>query len=239
MPEQMGEKGKNTEDFHYIRVTAPEVALERVLQLVTHHIPRAFHLDPSTMSRSSPPCTGGECGIDALNRALQERLNPRGQPVRSGEREFRVGDKVIQLRNDYQREVFNGEIGRIRSTNPETGEIRVDFDGRIVEYGQTDLNELALAYCISIHKSQGSEYPAIVVPLVAQHFIMLQRNLLYTAVTRARDLVCLVGHPRPFPGRAQCRAPAPPHRPLLPRPLPGPQMSTAASVGADLVSARG
>jgi len=187
---------ENLTDFYHIAVDAPDVVLERIVQLVTERIPNAFDLDPIEDIQVLAPMHRGDCGIDALNRALQQALNPRGRAVSAGDKAFRVGDKVIQLRNDYQREVFNGQIGRLQSVDAETGSIFVTFDDRRVEYGRTDLHELALAYCISIHKSQGSEYRAVVVPLVTQHYIMLQRNLLYTAITRARDLVCLVGQQR-------------------------------------------
>jgi exodeoxyribonuclease V alpha subunit len=183
-------------DFYHLAVETPEVARERVLELVAERIPKAFGLDPLRDVQVLAPMHRGDCGIEALNRALQERLNPNGATVGGGERSFRLGDKVLQLRNNYRKEVFNGEIGRLLEVDAESGDVGVDFDGKRVVYERSELHELALAYCISIHKSQGSEYPAVVVPLVSQHYMMLQRNLLYTAVTRARQLVCLVGQVR-------------------------------------------
>jgi exodeoxyribonuclease V alpha subunit len=139
----------------------------------------------------------GELGTAALNRALQERLNPaEGAELVRGDRAFRRRDKVMQLRNDYDRNVFNGDIGLIETVDPEGGVIRVDFDGRIATYERAELDQLVHAYAVSVHKSQGSEYPAVVIPLMTQHFMMLQRSLLYTAVTRGKKLVVLVGSRR-------------------------------------------
>jgi len=180
-------------EFYHIDARSPSDAARQVLKLVGERIPAAFHLDPFDDIQVLSPMHRGDCGIDALNAELQGLLNPSGEPVRLAEREFRMGDKVIQLRNDYQREVFNGQIGQLAGVDPETGVVTVQFEGRLVSYDRGNLADLALAYCISIHKSQGSEYPAVVVPITGQHYVMLQRNLLYTAVTRARRLVCLVG----------------------------------------------
>jgi exodeoxyribonuclease V alpha subunit len=135
----------------------------------------------------------GEAGAHNLNLALQNALNPSGITLEIGGRTFRINDKVMQIRNNYDKDVFNGDIGRIRSIDRESGEIRVEFDGRRATYGFSELEELVHAYAVTIHKSQGSEYPAVVFPLLTQHFMMLQRNLLYTAVTRARKLVVIVG----------------------------------------------
>ena len=136
----------------------------------------------------------GDLGTAAINRALQERLNPTsgGPELVRGERAFRRGDKVMQLKNDYDRNVFNGDIGVIASIDGE-GMLVVDFDGRTASYERAELDQLVHAYAVSVHKSQGSEYPAVVIPLVTQHFMMLQRSLLYTAVTRGKKLVVLVG----------------------------------------------
>jgi exodeoxyribonuclease V alpha subunit len=141
----------------------------------------------------------GAAGTEGLNRALQEALNPDGQTVALPGRILRVGDKVMQVRNDYERDVFNGDVGVIaaaRRDDEDEAVVEVDFDGRIVRYESEALGELELAYAVSVHKSQGSEYPAVVVPLVMQHFMLLQRNLLYTAVTRGKRLVVLVGSDR-------------------------------------------
>jgi exodeoxyribonuclease V alpha subunit len=137
-----------------------------------------------------------ELGVQNLNQQLQAALNPAGPGAKEVQRfgtAFRVGDKVIQTQNNYQRDVFNGDIGRVTAVEAVDQILVVDFDGRPVEYDFGDLDELALAYACSIHKSQGSEYPAVVIPLHTQHFVMLQRNLLYTGITRGRKLVALVG----------------------------------------------
>jgi exodeoxyribonuclease V alpha subunit len=134
-------------------------------------------------------------GTRSLNARLQEVLKPRrgGPEVERHGWTFRVGDKVLQTQNDYQKEVFNGDVGRVAAIDPEEQELSVDFDGRAVAYDFGELDTLALAYSISIHRSQGSEYPAVVMPLHTQHFVMLQRNLLYTGITRGKRLVVLVG----------------------------------------------
>jgi exodeoxyribonuclease V alpha subunit len=138
----------------------------------------------------------GAAGTISLNTALQGLLNPSKEEVLRGARSFRQGDKVMQVRNNYEKEVFNGDIGRIVRIDPDEHEVVVSYDGREVSYDFSELEEIALAYAISIHKSQGSEYPAVVIPLLTQHYVLLQRNLLYTAVTRARRLVVLVGSRR-------------------------------------------
>ena len=193
MPDTDRRKPTGDGDFFHVAVDDPETALERVVQAVCERIPKAFGLDPLVDVQVLAPMHRGVCGIQAINAALQEALNPKGKPIRGGEKELRVGDKVIQLRNNYRREVFNGMIGRVAGTDRESGEVVVLFGEQRVLYATQDLFELALAYCISIHKSQGSEYPAVVVPIMNQHYVMLQRNLLYTAVTRAKDLVLIVG----------------------------------------------
>ena len=140
----------------------------------------------------------GELGTAALNTALQDKLNPAvpgGTELVRGDRAYRRGDKVMQLKNDYDKNVFNGDIGVISGIEGEK-QLRVDFDGRSANYERQELDQLIHAYAVSIHKSQGSEYPAVVIPLVTQHFMMLQRSLLYTAVTRGKKLVVLVGSKR-------------------------------------------
>jgi exodeoxyribonuclease V alpha subunit len=135
----------------------------------------------------------GLLGVSNLNQELQALLNPRGEILQRGATTFRVGDKVMQVTNNYEREVFNGDIGRIVSINPFNREVTIRFENHPLVYPFNDLDEIVLAYATSVHKSQGSEYPAVVLPILTQHFVMLQRNLLYTAITRARRLVILVG----------------------------------------------
>jgi len=194
----VGAQGRG-EQFYVLERRTPEEAIEAVRELVTTRIPRGFKLDPIEDVQVLTPMQRGPVGAIALNEILQANLNPaRGDAaeVRRGTRLFRVGDKVMQLRNDYDKEVFNGDMGRIESIDPESQRVVVRFDDREVLYGDTDLDELTLAYATSIHKSQGSEYPCVIVPILTQHFVMLSRNLLYTAVTRGKRLVILIVHPR-------------------------------------------
>ncbi len=184
------------EDFHFVQQEDPEQAVRIIQELVRERIPARFHLDPLDDIQVLTPMHRGTVGAENLNRVLQETLNPAGDSVVRGNRSFRVGDKVMQIRNDYDREVFNGDIGRIRGVDVETREVTVVFDGRPVSYDFSDLDELVPAYAVSVHKSQGSEYPAVVIPLLTQHYVLLQRNLIYTAVTRGKRLVVIVGTAR-------------------------------------------
>lgn len=193
--ERASQKGPLS-DFFFIPRQEPEELLETLIHLVTERIPRSFGFHPVEEIQVLAPMNRGLLGVHNLNAALQERLNPTGSPIpRSGGR-LKVADKVMQLRNNYELEVFNGDLGRILSLDEEEEEISVDFEGRRVLYPLSDLDELAPAYACSIHKSQGSEYPCVVVPLHSQHFLLLQRNLLYTALTRAKKLAVLLGQPR-------------------------------------------
>jgi len=135
----------------------------------------------------------GPAGTAALNEALQAALNPHGESLVRGKTTFRVGDKVMQLKNDYDKGVFNGDIGVVDIIDTESGSLHVGFDGRSATYERAELDQLVHAYAVSVHKSQGSEYPAVVLPLATQHYMMLQRSLLYTAVTRGKQLVVIVG----------------------------------------------
>ncbi|SFJ75236.1 exodeoxyribonuclease V alpha subunit [Desulfomicrobium apsheronum] len=167
-----------------------------VLRMVCERIPEAYGLDPMTDVQVLTPMHKGEVGTIALNRLLQERLNPQGRELVRGQRAYRVGDRILQLRNNYDKEVFNGDLGRILGFDPEDETLVAEFDGREVEYGFDELDEIGLAYAISVHKSQGSEYPAVVMPVVSQHYMLLQRNLIYTGLTRARKLAVLMGSRR-------------------------------------------
>jgi exodeoxyribonuclease V alpha subunit len=185
-------------DFFFVARDDAAEARATVVQLVAERIPARFGLDPRQGVQVLVPMHRGELGTVALNAALQERLNPArpgaAELVR-GERAFRVGDKVMQLKNDYDKNVFNGDIGVIdRIDSGGDPVVSVDFgDGRTAIYGRGELDQLVHAYAVSVHKSQGSEYPAVVIPIATQHFMMLQRSLLYTAVTRGKRLVVLVG----------------------------------------------
>jgi exodeoxyribonuclease V alpha subunit len=180
-------------DFFWITQEDPAQVRDTILDLVTSRIPRTFGLDPRRDIQVLAPMHRGEVGTQALNALLQERLNPNGRELARGKLVLREGDRVLQLRNNYDKDVFNGDLGWVSEVDPESGELTVDFDGQRADYGPADLDELAPAYCISVHKSQGSEYPAVIVPVLTQHYLLLQRNLIYTALTRARRLAVLVG----------------------------------------------
>jgi exodeoxyribonuclease V alpha subunit len=180
-------------EFYFIEQANPERVAQTVVNLCQREIPRHFRLDPIRDIQVLTPMHRGPVGTLNLNRMLQEALNTTSEQVEVMGSRFKVGDKVIHLRNNYRKEVFNGDIGIMHSVDPQKERAEVDYDGRKVPYEFIELDELGLAYAISVHKSQGSEYPAVVIPLVTQHYIMLQRNLLYTALTRGKQLVVMVG----------------------------------------------
>jgi len=182
-------------DFFLFVQRDPQEAVERVVDLVSHRIPAKFGLRPGNIQVLAPMYKG-DCGIDALNARLQETLNPaapRKAERKLANRVFREGDRVMQIRNCYDKDVFNGDVGVLQAIDAERKEMVVIVDGRRVTYEWNEADELVHAYAISIHKAQGSEYSAVVVPVLTQHHIMLRRNLLYTAITRAEQLVVLVG----------------------------------------------
>jgi exodeoxyribonuclease V alpha subunit len=181
-------------DFYFVEAEEPETAVARIIELVKTRIPRRFGLDPIRDIQLLCPMNRGGVGARSLNIELQAALNPAGE--RKVERfgwTFAPGDKVMQIENDYDKEVYNGDIGYVEDVEPDDGELIAKFDGRSVTYGFGDLDTLVPAYAATIHKSQGSEYPAVVIPVMTQHYTMLQRNLLYTGVTRGKRLVVLVG----------------------------------------------
>ncbi|NLB35642.1 MAG: ATP-dependent RecD-like DNA helicase [Elusimicrobia bacterium] len=180
-------------DFYFIESNDDEKILEIILKLAAERIPKRFKLDSMSDIQVITPMHKGLLGSENLNRKLQEKLNNQGNELVRGKRHFRCGDKVMQIKNNYEKEVFNGDIGFIEDIDQASKEVLVSFDGRIVPYLEADLEELMGAYAISVHKSQGSEYPAIILPLAMQHYIMLQRNLVYTALTRAKSLAVFVG----------------------------------------------
>jgi exodeoxyribonuclease V alpha subunit len=182
-------------DFYFIETQEPEAIQERLVELVGKRVPERFGLDPLRDVQVLAPMNRGALGARRINELLQANLNPakgKDELPRFGTT-FRVGDRVLQTSNNYQREVFNGDLGVVRKIDHVNQEMEVVFEGRGVPYDFGDLDELSLAYCLTIHKSQGSEYPCVVIPLHTQHFMMLQRNLLYTGVTRGKKLVLLVG----------------------------------------------
>ncbi|MBI4560166.1 MAG: ATP-dependent RecD-like DNA helicase [Candidatus Hydrogenedentes bacterium] len=184
----------NTRDFFFIERKDSSQALETVVELVTSRIPKKFGFTPVQAIQVLAPMHRGEVGVSRLNEVLQQALNPNGELIQR--REFRLGDKVMQLRNNYELDVYNGDVGIITVADAEAKELQVQFDDRAVIYAFDQLDDLALAYAATVHKSQGSEYPAVVIPLLPQHFLLLQRNVLYTAITRASRLVILVGDPK-------------------------------------------
>ena len=180
-------------DFYFIEQEDPEKVLNLILELNKNRIPQRFGFDPVNDIQVLTPMHRGIVGAGNMNQKLQEALNPGQEGIARGDRTFRVNDKVMQIRNNYDKEVFNGDIGRIAAIHWEDKAVMINFDGRQVDYGFSDLDEIVPAYAVSVHKSQGSEYPAVIVPIVTQHYILLQRNLIYTAVTRGKKLVVMVG----------------------------------------------
>ena len=180
-------------DFYFIHQEDPEKVLSMVLTMVKERIPKRFHLHAVNDIQVLSPMNRGVVGVTNLNVELQKALNPGTDEVSRGGNTFRNHDKVMQIRNNYEKEVFNGDIGRIFHIDREGQELKVHFDDRFVTYDFSELDELVPAYAVTVHKSQGSEYPAVVIPLLTQHYMMLQRNLIYTAVTRGRKLVVLIG----------------------------------------------
>lgn len=182
-----------TSDFFFIEKDKPEDVLKIILELTKDRIPKRFGVDPITDIQVISPMHKGIVGSDNLNSELQNLLNPGNDAIVRGMKRFRINDKVMQIKNNYEKEVFNGDIGKITDINNENQEVIIQFDGRDIIYDFSDLDEIVLSYAISVHKSQGSEYPVVIFPIVVQHYMLLQRNLIYTAVTRGKKLVVMVG----------------------------------------------
>ena len=180
-------------DFYFIKESNPEKIVEKILLMSTERIPQRFELDPMMDIQVLTPMHRGVTGAINLNRKLQDVINPDAKGLEHLEQWFRIGDKVMQQQNDYEKLVFNGDLGRIVNCDPKTKELHVQFDQQIVHYQGKEIDQLSLAYAITVHKSQGSEYSAVIVPLTTHHYMMLQRNLLYTAITRGKQLVVLIG----------------------------------------------
>lgn len=183
--------GSNT-DFFFMEQEDPEQAVALITQLVTHKLSR-YYQTPPTQIQVLTPMQRGVVGAANLNLALQEALNPDGEALRRSGLAFRMGDKVMQLRNNYDKEVFNGDIGMVSAVDLQERTLMVNFEGREIEYDVSELDELVHAYATTIHKAQGSEYPIVVMPVMMTHFVMLQRNLLYTGITRAKKILVLIG----------------------------------------------
>jgi len=185
-------------DFFLFPAEDAQKAAEWVVNLVSERIPEKFHMNPVQDIQVLTPMYRGAAGVEALNQELQKQLNPSGkgrEEVSLFGRVYRTGDKVMQIRNNYDKDVFNGDIGIINSINHIDQTIIVAFDSyQKTLYDFSEVDEIVLAYAISVHKAQGSEFPAIVMPIITQHYVMLQRNLLYTAITRAKQLCVLTGN---------------------------------------------
>ncbi len=184
---------KQNKDFFFLKEEDPEKAAQKIIQLCTYRLPRSYGYDPMHDIQVLTPMYKGAAGADQLNNLLRNALNSDGKSVKYGHQVYKINDKVMQIRNNYDKEVFNGDIGNIKDIDHEEQLVKVLFYRRVVEYDFSELSELVLAYAITVHKSQGSEYPVVIVPLLTQHYLLLQRNLLYTAITRARRLVVIVG----------------------------------------------
>ena len=188
-----------SQDFFFVAAEDAEAIRETVVNLVHSRLPKRFGLDPMREIQVLVPMNRGGVGVESLNLALQTTLNPSGEMKGKLERfgmKITVGDRLMQTENDYEKDVFNGDLGIVREIDDEDQVLRVEFDGRDVLFNFDEVDKLTLAYATTIHKSQGSEYRAVVIPLAAQHYVMLQRNLVYTAVTRGRELVVIVGQKR-------------------------------------------
>lgn len=185
------EAGSN---FHFVERGETGGLLETLVEVACERLPRRFGFDPVRDVQVLTPMNQGPLGTQALNEALQARLNPRGPALSHRGRLFRPGDKVMQLKNNYEKNVFNGDIGRVRSVDTSEDSLVADFDGERIPYSEDELDQLTLAYAATIHKSQGSEFKAVVLALAKSHHVMLQRNLFYTGITRARDQLVIVGH---------------------------------------------
>ena len=189
---------KKEPDFYFIEEEDPEKGLAIILDLVKRRIPKRFGFDPINDIQVISPMNKGIIGAESLNERLQQALNTSNEGILRGTKRFNVKDKVMQIRNNYEKGVFNGDIGRIIKIDQENQEVLISFDTGIVQYDYSELDEISLAYAISVHKAQGSEYPAVVLPIFIQHYVLLQRNLIYTAVTRGKRLVIVVGTKKAF-----------------------------------------
>ena len=183
--------GKNA-DFFFLEDDDPEHTAAQIVDLVKRRLPKAYQV-PTSAIKVLTPMQRGVVGAANLNRLIQEAVNPTEVLLRRSGMTYRLNDRVMQIKNNYEKEVFNGDIGSIRELDLENRTLSVLFDDRMVEYDVTELDELVLAYATTIHKSQGSEYPIVIMPLLMTHYVMLQRNMLYTGITRAKKLLVLIG----------------------------------------------
>ena len=187
------DESQDLSDFFFIEQTNPEAALHMIMDLNRHRIPQRFGIDPIRQTQIITPMHKGLLGTIHLNRMLQKHLNPNPLLMRTEGLDLKIGDKVMHLKNDYRKEVFNGDSGTVADIDLKNQLVTVDYDGHLIDYESDELSDLTLAYAITIHKSQGSEYACVIVPMMPEHRVMLQRNLLYTAVTRGSQLVVIIG----------------------------------------------
>jgi exodeoxyribonuclease V alpha subunit len=185
-------------DVHFIRAESPEECVQVVCDLCTSILPKSFSINPQTDLQVLAPLHRGVGGIGNLNDQIRNSVNPNGATHVMGSMLFREGDKVIQSRNNYDKDVFNGDLGIIQKVDSINGVLEIDFEGRLIKYERMEVTDLQPAYAISVHKSQGSEYPVVIFPILKQHFMMLQRNLVYTGLTRAKKKVVFVGDPAAY-----------------------------------------
>jgi exodeoxyribonuclease V alpha subunit len=189
-------ENKTEDDFFFLKLESPERIIATILSLVCERLPRKYGFDPFRDIQVLAPMKRGILGIENLNQQLQEHLQMHQQPIQVGHRRFFIGDKLMQIRNNYEKEIFNGDLLFVEEVDPSIKTLTAKtLDGRILEYTFSDLDELSHAYAVSVHKYQGSECPCILMPVHSTHTIMLDRNLLYTAVTRGKKLVILLGSP--------------------------------------------
>ena len=179
-------------DFFFIKQEDSEKAAQEIVNIVKNRIPKAYHYSTNDIQVLAP-MQRSVVGATNLNIILQEAINPEGESLARGGFRYRKGDRVMQIRNNYDKEVFNGDIGFVKEVNMDDRSLTVIYEGRAVEYEDNELDEVTLAYATTIHKSQGSEYPVVVIPLLMTHFVMLQRNLIYTGITRAKKICIIVG----------------------------------------------
>jgi exodeoxyribonuclease V alpha subunit len=186
-------KNSKDGDFYFIEKNDPGKTVDLIIHLLADKIPSSLHMDPFRDIQVLVPTNKGICGVINLNLRIQDAINPGKDGLYYGNRIFRTKDRVIQMKNNYEKEIYNGDIGIIQKIDNEMNELHIDFDGRIIEYSFYEIDEINHSYAISIHKSQGSEFRCVIIPLLTSHYMLLQRNLLYTALTRARELAILVG----------------------------------------------
>lgn len=185
-------------EYFFIRRDDPEEALKTIVHIATERMPEAFGLDPMRDIQILAPTHRGTLGNESINKAIQEKLSGHGASINRGDHRIYVGEKVMQTRNNYDLEVFNGDVGFVEAMDASTQTITVQFEGRSIVYNKNQLDNLTLAWSISVHKSQGSEFPAVVLALATHHYKLLQRNLVYTAMTRAKGRLCIIGSERAF-----------------------------------------